>query len=146
MLRKMTAKPNNMATGNPTANRFKVGAARLITPNDRFTTSNAVIAGKAIFRREDEQVAVQFKQLADDRQVVRPASKSARPKTLREQLNHREMPIQRQKDQHAQHQEQLTQNRNADAARLVQKDGETKTHAHADHLPAQSDRVEDKLH
>ena len=49
MLRKMTAKPNNMATGKPTANRFSVGAARLMDDMDHWGYSFRLGSTRAWF-------------------------------------------------------------------------------------------------
>ena len=43
--------PTTSEIGKPTANRFRVGAARLITPNARLTMSSAVTPGKAMGER-----------------------------------------------------------------------------------------------
>ena len=47
MFKSRITKPIRRPAGRPTANRFRVGAARLMTPNAMFATSSAVAAGSA---------------------------------------------------------------------------------------------------
>ena len=92
MFRKMTAKPSNMETGKPTANRFRVGAALLMMPKERFTTSSAVIAGSAIFSANTNSWPVQTSN-SDSICGVRPLSEIGQAWKLCEELDHRQVPV-----------------------------------------------------
>ena len=60
----MMRKPIRSVIGKPTANRFRVGAARLMTPKATLTMSIAATEGRASFSGADEHEAGEVRDLA----------------------------------------------------------------------------------
>ena len=100
-------RPKISVIGKPTANRFSVGAARLITPNARFTTSNAVMPGSATINAP----ANSWLPHAAIFHIARP-SKPGHPdrqrrESLREHFDQHQMAVEREKRQRDQQHVQL---------------------------------------
>ena len=133
-----TTSPNTSVIGNPTANRFSAGAARLVTPKARLITSSAVMPGSATRSAPDEQLRRPSRRAtcsALGEKPVRPDRQAAKARDQR--LDQRDVAVERQEGERAEHHVQLPERRRLDAAQRIDVEREPQSHAVGEQLAAE---------
>ena len=118
MLSSSNRKPINRPAGRPTANRFSVGAARLITPNAMLAIKSAVAAGNAIL---SAPANIWLPQAATVHAPSAPKRLAERQyfEAVRDQPQRRQMAAEREENQETQDHEELADDGHGNAALRV---------------------------